>query len=143
MSQENVTVVQRMLDAYTRGDADGALSCFAEHWVGEDVPDLPDHATYRGREGVLERERHFRETWGGLGLGAGGVHRCGRRHRGRGEGVVVDRPGGVRPDGPVPWRDEPREVRAVPLPSRSAPDLGTECKALAGFWEDPQILEGS
>jgi ketosteroid isomerase-like protein len=66
MSRENVQVVREALSAYIAGDFARALECYAEDWVGEDIPDLPGHATYQGRAGVRERERRFREIWGDL-----------------------------------------------------------------------------
>jgi ketosteroid isomerase-like protein len=63
MSQENVDVVREAWRAYEVGDFGRALDCFAEEWVGEDYPNLPDQRTYKGRAGVRERERRFRKTW--------------------------------------------------------------------------------
>lgn len=63
MSQANVEVVRRAWEAYNDRGLDAALDYYAEDCVCEDVPDLPDPATYRGKEGARERERHFRETW--------------------------------------------------------------------------------
>ncbi len=67
MSQENVEVVRRAWRAYNDGGIEAAAEYFAHDCVCEDVPGLPDRATYRGREGARERDRHFRETWGDLG----------------------------------------------------------------------------
>jgi ketosteroid isomerase-like protein len=64
MSQENVEVVREVWSAYNARDFDRSLDCFAEDCLVEDVPDLPDRATYKGKEGVRERTRHFRKTWG-------------------------------------------------------------------------------
>jgi len=61
MSQENVEVVREAWSAYQAGDYDRSLHCFAEDWVGESLG-----MTYRGREGVRERDLGFREAWGDL-----------------------------------------------------------------------------
>jgi ketosteroid isomerase-like protein len=99
MSQENVDVVRSSWRAYTDEGIDAAAEYFADDCVSEDVPDLPDRATYRGREGVRERERHFRETWGDWAwepvefIDAGDdvvVAVVAMRARGRGSGAPVE-----------------------------------------------------
>ena len=67
MSQENVEVVQGAWRAYNDEGIEAVTEYFAHDCVCEDVFGLPDGATYRGREGVRERDRHFEETWGDLG----------------------------------------------------------------------------
>jgi ketosteroid isomerase-like protein len=64
MSQENVDVVREAWRAYTDRGIDAALDYYSEDCVCEDLPELPDRATYRGREGVRERNWHFVENWG-------------------------------------------------------------------------------
>jgi len=64
MSQENVEVVRDAWRAYTTRGIDATLDYYSEDCVCEDVPELPDRATYRGREGLRERYRHFVEAWG-------------------------------------------------------------------------------
>ena len=64
MSQENVEVVRRAWEARVGGGPEAVLDFFTEDCVMEDFPDLPDHAVYIGREGVLEINRHFLEMWG-------------------------------------------------------------------------------
>jgi ketosteroid isomerase-like protein len=64
MSKENVEVVRRAWKAYNEKGIEAVGEYFADDCVSEDVPDLPDRATYRGKAGAQERERHFRETWG-------------------------------------------------------------------------------
>jgi ketosteroid isomerase-like protein len=64
MSQENVGIVRDAWSAYMAGDFERSLRCFAEDWVGDDFPGLPDEAiSYRGREGVRAREQRLREIW--------------------------------------------------------------------------------
>ena len=67
MSQENVEIV-RIWRAYNDGGIEAAAEYFAHDCVCEDVPGLPDRATSRGSEGAREPDRHFKETWGDLGL---------------------------------------------------------------------------
>jgi ketosteroid isomerase-like protein len=64
MSQENVEIVRRAWKAYTDHGIGAAADYFAEDCVVEDFPDLPDRTTYVGREGLVERNRHFAEVWG-------------------------------------------------------------------------------
>ena len=64
MSRENVEVVRGAWSAYTDRGIDAALDYYSEDCVCEDLPELPDRATYQGREGLWERNRHFVEIWG-------------------------------------------------------------------------------
>ena len=64
MSQENVEVVREAWRAYTDRGIDAALDYYSEDCVCEDLPELPDRATYQGREGLRERNWHFVENWG-------------------------------------------------------------------------------
>jgi ketosteroid isomerase-like protein len=64
MSQENVEVVRQAWRSYTDQGIDAALEYYSEDCVSEDLPELPDRATYQGREGLWERNRHFVEIWG-------------------------------------------------------------------------------
>jgi ketosteroid isomerase-like protein len=64
MSQKNVEVVRGAWRSFNERGIDASLDYFAEDCVGEDVPELPDRATYEGREGLRERYWHFVETWG-------------------------------------------------------------------------------
>ncbi len=64
MSQENVEIIRRAWKAYADHGIEGAAEYFAEDGVIEDFPDLPDRTTYVGREGLVERNRHFIEVWG-------------------------------------------------------------------------------
>jgi ketosteroid isomerase-like protein len=67
MSQENVEVVQRAVEAYRRGD----LDAFLEE-VDDDVEfDFsgvrgPYRGVYRGREGVRQLITAFREAWASI-----------------------------------------------------------------------------
>lgn len=64
MSEENVEVARAAWKAYGDRGLEAALDYFAEDIVCEDFPELPDRATYEGKEGFRERYRQFTETWG-------------------------------------------------------------------------------
>jgi ketosteroid isomerase-like protein len=64
MSQENVEGARELWRTYRDRGIDGALDHVAEDCVCEDFPELPDHATYEGKEGFRERYLHFVEIWG-------------------------------------------------------------------------------
>jgi ketosteroid isomerase-like protein len=64
MSQENVEVVRKAWKAYGEQGIEGYVEHYAEDCVSEDFPELPDSAIYRGREGGLDRYRHFADAWG-------------------------------------------------------------------------------
>jgi ketosteroid isomerase-like protein len=66
MSQENVELARQAWKAFTDRGIGATLDYYAEACVCEDFPELPDHATYTGKEGVRERNRQFTETWGDL-----------------------------------------------------------------------------
>ncbi len=70
MSEENVELVRRVWGIVAAEGVEAALASFSEYFtedcVFEDFPELPDHATYVGIEGMREIDRHFREMWGEL-----------------------------------------------------------------------------
>ena len=64
MSQENVEIVQRSLDAFSRGDLETVLDDFSPGF--EFHPSgrwLDMQKTYRGREGFVDFWRRFRAAW--------------------------------------------------------------------------------
>ena len=63
MSQANVEPVRRAWRDFREGGVEATLPYYAEDCVCEDLPGLPDRAVYRGRQGVLERNRHWVEMW--------------------------------------------------------------------------------
>ena len=63
-SGEHVKIAREAWKTYGERGLDAASEYFAEDCVLEDLPELPDRATYHGREGVRERARHFEEVWG-------------------------------------------------------------------------------
>jgi ketosteroid isomerase-like protein len=62
MAEENVEVVRTMWDAFLAGDAEGALSCFAED-VEWDGTNLPDGKISRGHEAVLDHLARWSDAW--------------------------------------------------------------------------------
>jgi ketosteroid isomerase-like protein len=64
MSQENVEVVRAAWKIYSERGLEPALAYFSEDCVSHDFPDMPDRATYHGRQGLRDRTAHFAEIWG-------------------------------------------------------------------------------
>jgi ketosteroid isomerase-like protein len=68
MSQENVEVARHVWKVFSSRGLEAALESYDEWFavdcVFEDFPDMPDRATYRGKEGVRGRTTHFAEIWG-------------------------------------------------------------------------------
>jgi ketosteroid isomerase-like protein len=56
MSQENVEIVQRMLDAFNRGDVKGVVATFDEDCLLEEPREMPDRPSrgFRGHDGIRE-----------------------------------------------------------------------------------------
>ena len=52
MSQENVEIVRRNYEAFSRGDFDAWLESVREDAELHEVSDIPDSAVYRGHEGL-------------------------------------------------------------------------------------------
>jgi ketosteroid isomerase-like protein len=99
MSEENVEVVKRSVEAYRRGDID---ACLEE--VGDDVElDFsrvrgPDRGVYRGSEGFRELFATFMEAWESITwlsteyieAGEQVVFATRARFHGRGSGIEVE-----------------------------------------------------
>jgi ketosteroid isomerase-like protein len=69
VSREDVELVRGGLEAFSRGDLDGALAGFHEQILWEVDPNLvPDAAAYRGHEGVREFWSQWREAFEGFRL---------------------------------------------------------------------------
>jgi ketosteroid isomerase-like protein len=62
MSEENVEIVRRHIDAYGSGDYDAALAAYHPEVVC-DATVRPEGRIYRGREGVAEAIRVWAGTW--------------------------------------------------------------------------------
>lgn len=70
MSEQNVEFVRGVWEVVAGEGVEAALESFTKYFtedcVFEDFPELPDHATYVGRKGMREIDRHFREMWSEL-----------------------------------------------------------------------------
>ena len=62
MSQENVEIVRRILDAYLAGDFQTALGRIDPE-VEFDLSMRPDGKVYRGHDGIVEGLRTWTGTW--------------------------------------------------------------------------------
>jgi ketosteroid isomerase-like protein len=62
MSEENVEIVRRQLDAYVRGDSETALAAYDPE-VEFDVSIRPEGRVYQGLEGLVEAIRTWSGTW--------------------------------------------------------------------------------
>jgi ketosteroid isomerase-like protein len=62
MSEENVEIVRRQLDAYLRGDSETALAAYDPE-VELDVSIRPEGRIYQGLEGLVEAIRTWSGTW--------------------------------------------------------------------------------
>jgi uncharacterized protein len=62
MSEENVEIVRRLMDAYLSGDFETALAAFDPE-VEFDVSIRPEGRVYRGRDGVIDAVRTWAGTW--------------------------------------------------------------------------------
>jgi ketosteroid isomerase-like protein len=63
VSRDSVEVVRRAWEAYLDRGRDGSIEYFSGDCIVEDFPELPDRATYRGREGWFQRDEQFRRPW--------------------------------------------------------------------------------
>jgi uncharacterized protein len=64
MSDENVAVIRRAFDAYTRGDIDAVLALCAEDILVTQAPEVPGVAPQQhGHAGVLEAFGIWPEQW--------------------------------------------------------------------------------
>jgi ketosteroid isomerase-like protein len=62
MSDENVDVVRRHMDAYLADDFEGALAHYHRDVVF-DATARPEGGVYTGRQGIAEAMRVWRDTW--------------------------------------------------------------------------------
>lgn len=62
MSQENVEIVRRCVEAFDAGDYGAALEAFSPD-VEYDLSHFPDGGIYRGRAGIREAFRTWMGTW--------------------------------------------------------------------------------
>ncbi len=103
MSQENVEVVRRAVDAFNRRDADAIVEVATADF--EWFPGLPgtvEGTGYRGRDGIETYLMEIRNTWGEARIVGDEFRDLGSRvlvlgraeGRGRGSGVPVEAPQG-------------------------------------------------
>jgi ketosteroid isomerase-like protein len=66
MSQENIDVVRRMLDAFNRGDVDAVIAAFHEGCEVSEPPEMPDRPAlgFHGHDGIREWMTNLREVAG-------------------------------------------------------------------------------
>ena len=64
MSQDNVDVIERMLDAFNRGDVESVVAAFDEDCEVLEPLEMPDRAAsgYRGHDGVRRWMANLRES---------------------------------------------------------------------------------
>ena len=62
MSQENINIVLRCVEAFDRGDYEAALQAL-DPGIEYDLSHFPDGRVYRGRDGVREAFRIWLGTW--------------------------------------------------------------------------------
>jgi len=99
MSQENVEVVRRSLDAFQRGDYDAAIDALDPR-IEYDLTHFPDGKVYLGHDGVREAFRIWLGTWEDyrqevdevIDLGDEVLVVVREFGRGKGSGIEVERP---------------------------------------------------
>src|SRR6476661_6318809 len=66
MSEENVEIVRRMVDAFNRGDVEAVVAAFDEGCELHEPLEMPDRPAegFRGHEGIREWMANLRETGG-------------------------------------------------------------------------------
>ena len=64
MSEENVEIVRRMVEAFNRGDVDAVIATFGEQCELHEPPETPDtpRTGFRGHDGIGEWMANLRET---------------------------------------------------------------------------------
>ena len=97
MSQENVEIVRRCVEAYLAGDNEDALAAYDAE-VEFDVSLRPEGQIYRGRAGVAEAMRVWIGTWEDWRVDIEDIADAGDRvlvtlresGRGKGSGIEID-----------------------------------------------------
>jgi ketosteroid isomerase-like protein len=99
MSQDNVEIVRRALDAWNRGDLEESAEYISPEWEWHPARLFPGtDAVYRGREGLTRFWNNFREPWEGISIEAGRIEDLGGDRvlclftfygKGKGSGVDV------------------------------------------------------
>jgi ketosteroid isomerase-like protein len=100
MSQENVEIVRRCIEAFQRGDYEAAMETI-DPGIEYDLTHFPDGKVYLGHEGVREAFRIWLGTWENykqeldelIDLGCDEVLALVRESgRGKGSGIELERP---------------------------------------------------
>jgi ketosteroid isomerase-like protein len=99
MSKENVEVVRRSWDAWSRGDIDEGLSCYSTDavWDMSTFSGWPEQQLYRGQEEMRDFLESWRAAWESYDAGVDEILDagdkvcvlCWQRGRGREGGVEV------------------------------------------------------
>jgi ketosteroid isomerase-like protein len=63
MSEENIAIVRRVLEAFARQDVDAQLAMFDPDVELHEWPEGPDPGTYRGHAGALRAYQSWYEAW--------------------------------------------------------------------------------
>jgi ketosteroid isomerase-like protein len=79
MSQENVEVLRRMIDAFNRGDRDEALAYYAAEVEYQTSGQFADEGVYRGPAGVQRLWAQLREDMEELNLSVSDIRAVGDR----------------------------------------------------------------
>jgi ketosteroid isomerase-like protein len=66
MSEENLELVRRALEAWARGDLEAAAEVLDKDVEWRMPSNIPEAGTYRGRDEVVRRLADFLEAWGEL-----------------------------------------------------------------------------
>jgi hypothetical protein len=106
MSEENVEIVRRALEAWERGDLNAAADLLDPEVEWRMPPNIPEAGTYRGRDEVMRRLEEFLEAWDDLAVTVVELIDAGARvvalvrysGQGRGSGIEI---GGVTTDAQV------------------------------------------
>jgi ketosteroid isomerase-like protein len=106
MSQENVEIVRRALEAWERSDLKAAADLLDPEVEWRMPPNIPEAGTYRGRDEVIRRLEEFLEAWDDLAVTVEELIDAGDRvvalvrysGQGRGSGIEI---GGVSTDAQV------------------------------------------
>ena len=129
MSSRNVQLVRRAYEAFNRRDFDGALGFLAPDIEWRTPPNVPDPATWRGRDQVLHGVEGFLEAWTEFRIEVEDLLDAGERvvaivhYKGRGEstGLEIE---GRGPDAHV-WTLRHGKAIAVEMLSGTAEALET------------------
>jgi ketosteroid isomerase-like protein len=110
MSQENVEVVKRAIDAFNRRDLDSFDEiCDADIELSVPMVDTPD--SFRGREGIELFYGRFPQTWEEYGMLTDEVRSVGERVLVLGRASGRERESGVPVEMPLAWVFELRGGR--------------------------------